>query len=219
MGGNISEGKAELDQIFKIVTEKLNEHEIPWWPEAGSMLGCYREGKRIEWDDEYDIAYPLKYAPDVLEAVMEIPSIFLNWNFYYSVVTGMYYRNHNICLQPHEISREGVYRVATPLRHYLKKLKVGPSANVYGFVLTLILRKLPLKVQKSVVRYNMQTYIRVRFRGTREEYSSWYEAQMGDVKVKLPVGVESILKRHYGEDFMTPKRKEEYTHKDKTVIR
>jgi len=202
------------------VVKKLDEHDIPWWPEAGSMLGCYREGKRIEWDDEYDVAYPLKYAPDVLEAMMEVPSIFLNWNFYYSVITGMNHRNHMICLQPHEISEKGVYRVATPFRHYLKKLNpLLQNANAYGFVPTLFLRKLPLKEQKAVVRYNMQTYIRVRFRGTREEYSSWYEAEMGDVKVKLPGGVESILERHFGEDFMTPKRKNEYAHEDKTVIR
>lgn len=243
------ETKETIDVIFERVADKLNEHGIPWWPEAGSMLGCYREGKRIEWDYDYDIAYPYERAPDVLKALLEIPGVFINWNFYYSLITENNPRNHKICIQPHAMTTEGIYKLETSFRYFitnviytidnniLKNRRISESVgfvssfiedlskligyrnrNAFGFYINYFIRKLPFLFQKLIVKLSMKTYKRVRFRGTKEEYSSWYKAKLGDVETRLPVGVESILERHYGKDFMTPTRRKDYSHEDKGLL-
>ena len=208
-----------MDKIFKIVTDKLNEHNIPWWPEAGSMLGCYREGKRIEWDDDYDIGYPVEYAKSVLEALLELNEFFINYNLNFKVkrVEGFDLGNHYVCVMPHLIDDTGVFKLSTPLRHIINKTnRIGFYTIPEGTILLInkLVRKLPLSIQKLIVKINIDTFISVRFRGTKEEYSSWHKAKLGDVEVMIPAGVESILERRYGGDFMTPRKKEDYTDED-----
>lgn len=212
---NGQDTKEEIDEIFEIVADKLNEHGIPWWVTAGSMLGCYREGKRIEWDHDYDLGYPIEYAPSVLEALLEIPDVYISSNLYFRVgkITDILSRDHFVCLKPFIFTDEGVYRVTTPLSLYSNKLSSrGFHTIPVGIkrLLNKIIRKFPLCIQKAIVEADMETFIPVRFRGPKEEYSSWYQTKMGDVDVKLPIGVESILERLYGDDYMTPKREGEY---------
>jgi len=209
------ENKEEIDEVFEKITHKLNEHDIPWWVTGGSMLGCYRDGKRIEWDHDYDIAYPIEYAPSVLEALLEMPNLFINYNLLFRVdkLTDLKIGKHFICVKPHIFTNNGVFKVTTPLRKLVTKLnKKGFYTIPEGLILLInkLLRKLPILIQKTIIKLNMNTYILSRYRGPLEEYSSWEQAKMGDVDVKLPVGVESILERLYGEDFMTPKRKGEF---------
>jgi len=210
--------KEKVDEIFEIVADKLNEHEIDWWLTAGSMLGCYREGSRIKWDDEYDIAYPVEQAQSVLEALLEIDDVFIDGNLHFKVeeMKGILSKKHYMCVKPHVFSHKGVYKVNTPLRSLASKINklniVGTYTFVFGSMLILnkFIRKLPLDIQKVIAKVNMNTWIPLRFRGTKQEYSSWYKTKMDDVTVKLPTGVESILERLYGEDFMTPKKRGEY---------
>lgn len=210
----------ETDQVFQTVVKKLNEHGIPWWITAGSMLGCYREGKRIEWDYDYDIAYPLEYAPKVLEALLELPNLFIYNNLIFKVdrFTDILNRDHFVCVMPHIITEKGIFKVRAPFRHFTLLLSSKGFHTIPSgikMILSKIIRKLPLRIQKAIVKLNMQTFICVRYRGPLEEYSYWEQAKMGDVDVKLPNGVESILERHYGKDFMTPTKKEDYSHEDK----
>ena len=59
----ISAKKDLLDETFKLVANKLNEHKITWWLFAGSLLGAVREGKRVEWDYDYSSQdYPKDYT-------------------------------------------------------------------------------------------------------------------------------------------------------------
>ncbi len=204
--------REEKDEVFEQVVEKLNEHDIPWWVTYGSLLGAFREGKRIDWDYDYDIAYPIQYAPEVLEAILEIPDVFINRNLHFSVVSKED-REHMVCLMPHVFTEKGVYRVCSPMRYYTKKankLELEIIPNAYQYITSVFIRLLPLKIQKVITKFEMLTYVHVELKGKKDDYSFLYESRMGDVKVKVPVGVENILERLYGDDFMTPKRKGEY---------
>lgn len=204
--------KLDVDQVFKLVAEKLDEHGIEWWVDYGSLLGCYREGKRIEWDEDYDIGYWVEEAPKVLEALLEIPYVFISWNLYFSVgKVDTDRRVHMVCVKPHVKTEDGVYEMLQPTRYFLKKLnKIFGSRileNALGFIITIIVRLFPLDVQKMIVKVNMITCIPVKYKGTKKEFAKTYPNKMNGTNVSIPCGVKKILIRMYGEDFMTPKRK------------
>jgi hypothetical protein len=42
-------------QLLKKVTKILDENNIEYWLEFGTLLGCIRDGKFIEWDSDIDL--------------------------------------------------------------------------------------------------------------------------------------------------------------------
>jgi len=64
----------------------------------------------------------------------------------------------------------------------------------------------------------MKLNIKVRYRGSVEEYQTIIQTYMNKILVNIPIGARSILERHYGRNFMTPTKKEDYDHEDKGLI-
>jgi len=42
-------------KTFKVATEILEKHNIPYWLGYGTLIGCLRHGGFIPWDDDIDI--------------------------------------------------------------------------------------------------------------------------------------------------------------------
>ena len=43
-------------EALKEITQLLNQAQIPWWVDCGTLLGAYRYGGVIPWDNDIDIA-------------------------------------------------------------------------------------------------------------------------------------------------------------------
>jgi len=54
--GISKEAIKKLHQIFKIVIKLLNNQEVQYWIDSGTLLGSVRHGGMIPWDDDIDIA-------------------------------------------------------------------------------------------------------------------------------------------------------------------
>jgi hypothetical protein len=199
--------KSELDNAFELVTNKLTEGKIPWWLEGGSLLGCIREGKRIQWDDDYDIGYPLEYATKVLKTLIQINELDICSNLYFKVRDKK--ENIEICLKPHIQINDKIYEVA--------ENKILRCINVGNYFLNAFLRSLPFYFQKLLVRINMGTYILKRYRGSTKDYSKFIIKDMGGVPSPVPIGYNHVLEIHYGSDYMTPRKKYDYVDRGGSV--
>lgn len=196
-----------LDEGFKQITALLSQNNIPWWLEAGTLLGAIREGKRIEWDDDYDIGYPLEYAPKVLDAIRNLEGWITCSNLYFNIIHKT--EGAHICLKPHIHQEESVYEV--------RENKIMSSINFKNYTFFPYLRKLPFTLQKLLVKINMKTHTLIRYRGTTQDYSDYLSKDMNGVKAYVPIGYDHTLTIHYGDDYMTPKQKNEY--EDKTRMK
>lgn len=51
--------------LLIFIADLLTRHNIPFWVDAGTLLGFYRENNTIEGDDDADFGIPGKYTQDV----------------------------------------------------------------------------------------------------------------------------------------------------------
>ncbi len=63
--------KNDLELVRKVI-EILNEKNIKWWIDHGTLLGFEREGRPLEWDLDFDIgtsATPTQIMEDILPEI------------------------------------------------------------------------------------------------------------------------------------------------------
>lgn len=55
--------------MLDTVVALLRKHKVHFWMDAGTLLGAYRGGGFIPWDDDMDLTVPISFQPIVLGAV------------------------------------------------------------------------------------------------------------------------------------------------------
>jgi len=216
--------KNDMDEGFKLMADKLNEHKITWWLDAGSSLGAIREGKRIEWDDDYDIGFWKKDCPRVFMALQDLKKCGLTPTG--NIHLGVAGKNgeHYVCISPHKVIRGYVYKITG----ILGKLEHGlgfPVRPMIGLI-NNILKKLTkvkinqnktiqknnrlfLQIQLIIQWFQMRINYKIMYRGTLEDYSEFLIKDMGGVPSPVPIGYHNILTYRYG-DYIIPKKKNDY---------
>jgi len=193
-----------LDEAFKLIANKLTEKKIPWWLEYGSLLGAVREGKRIEWDDDYDIGYPLEYAPKVLKILLSIDELEICGNLYFLVKNKK--EEYHICLDPLLNINGRMYR--------LGENKILSSINVGEYFLYPFIRSLPIFFQELLVRVSMKFYRVKSYSGDIKDYRRFIKKDMGGVSSPIPIGYDNLLKINFGDDYMIPNKDKSSCYKD-----
>ena len=61
-----SNNHARMKKMLLFTIDQLQENNIPFWLEAGTLLGIYRDGDLIPWDYDADIGIPAEYVDDAV---------------------------------------------------------------------------------------------------------------------------------------------------------
>lgn len=202
----------DIDEAFELVAKKLNQHGIVWWLEFGSMLGAVREGKRIEWDEDYDIGFWIKDCPRVFMALHELNEYGLvcNGNLHLGVANKN--GEHYICISAHKVIKNRVYQI-TGVLGILEHVIGMPIRKIISPILkkkasgtgTSTNKNLLLILQLFVQWFQMRINYKMICKGSLEDYSTFIIKDMGGVPSPIPVGYNNVLKNLYN-DYMTPKR-------------
>lgn len=203
----------DIDEAFKITANKLNEHKIVWWLEYGSLLGVIRDGKRIEWDEDYDIGFWIKDCPHVFMILHDLKEYGLVCNGNLHLAIANKNGEHYICISPHKIIKGRVFKITgvlgilehiigMPIRKIISpilKKKASETSNTKN-------NNLLLKLQLIIQWFQMRINYKMGCKGSLEDYSTFIIKDMGNVPSPVPVGYNNILTNLYGCDYMIPKR-------------
>jgi len=69
--------------LFKEFLSYLEKNNITYFLTGGTLLGCIRHGKRIPWDDDFDIFIYSKEMAKLLAINKQYNIVKNEWNFYY----------------------------------------------------------------------------------------------------------------------------------------
>lgn len=57
-----SDNHSRMKKMLLFTIDQLQKNNIPFWLDAGTLLGIYRDGDLIPWDYDADISIPAEYA-------------------------------------------------------------------------------------------------------------------------------------------------------------
>jgi hypothetical protein len=184
-----------LDEAFELVANKFNEEGIKWFLIWGSLLGCVREGKRIEWDHDYDIGYDIKDAMKVRKSLLEIEGIKFGGNLGFSV-----WIEDGLQVSIHPYKKKGEKMVVAIENRFLRCINAG------NFFIFPFIHSLPLKIQELLIEVNKKTNSIKCYDGYFDWYNSFVTKKMNDISCPIPIGYKELLKETYGDDYMVPKK-------------
>ena len=82
----VMDGKTvkSLIDLMKKTVKFLDDHNITYWLDSGTLLGACRNGKFIPWDDDVDLAIPYDSYIKIKEVIRTYPKVYDN-NFKYRI--------------------------------------------------------------------------------------------------------------------------------------
>ena len=195
-GGNTLEGKYWIIgvQMLKRITKILEEREIPYILEAGTLLGVVREQRLLPWDNDVDITITRPHMKRLLKSL---------WKFWFMgyIVRIKHYKKDLKYFKKGEIriikikhvSMINFFRKDVVVDIFLKK-KIG---NEYYWTVGV---KAP--VLKSVPERFYENHTQFEFEGK---------------KYSVPEDYIGYLECHYGKDWRIPVKEWDYRTSDFSV--
>jgi phosphorylcholine metabolism protein LicD len=166
----------KLNIMLKNVLEFLNEFNIDYWADGGTLLGCIRDGKHIAWDDDEDLGM------DVIN--------FFKFKKHMNLLTERY--GYEIRDQPDDI-----IKIVDNTNCYVRDTKAGTTEprlaciDIFHYVLLKKDNKFVLSSPKN----------RALFKGAEYHKSDllpFKEYQYGDLTIKGAHNPQAYLSSYYG---------------------
>lgn len=187
--------------MLRIVSKVLDTAGVPWFVASGTLLGTYRHGGMIPWDDDVDIMIPLEYSDTVRQLDWKAEGLLYSrgclacWSDYYAKVCRyLNARYHDLSLSK-----------CKPSRYFgaLKFVDTAHSGNTHVDVFYII----PVAQEDGTVAYSLDGGYNLI---DQQEYEDFFPSRRGQfhhLAVPVPNNTHTVLCRKYG-DLRIPKHPE-----------
>lgn len=214
--------------LLKQVKEVLDELDIEFWLDCGTLLGFIREGRFLSWENDIDLGvwyksfsenlkilvsnklYDRGFKVHIYENYMNIRrgEVCADINFYhlnndkaicYQLIDPLYkFLNYFLHVLSNPYDYE-VYKEKSLKKRFIMWLIIRFSRIILPF-----LRKYMIKIIKII-------YKKIKFKGNLWEIPVGYFINLSTIKLygmelKVPTNTEEYLIYRYGKDWQVPKR-------------
>ncbi len=168
-----------LKETFRTVVDFLNEHNIEYFIDGGTLLGCVRDGGQIPWDDDIDIGMT--------------PS---NYNKFRNLIQEFSKKGFQINDLP-----TNMIQIINPQIAFVRNIKVDDDDKIINteprYACIDIFEYLLVK-HHYVLSYKRNRKLFENSMYHKDELSPLKEYNYHDIKVKGSNNPESYLDRYYG---------------------
>jgi hypothetical protein len=193
----------KLIEIFKKAKNILEEHDIDYWIEYGTLLGYIRDKKLIDWDVDVDIAIKENEFKKIIKLIPHFREIGFNVRFKWrnskriTKIIQLYTDNigvgYHVDLYEFKTQNGKPYRMEISKNNiFARKISnfrdLIPTCNIVDSVLLIILEFCSL--QKTLI-----------FPETETTITGFY-----DTTVRIPINAEEHLCFLYGNNWRIPDR-------------
>ncbi|MDR2928484.1 MAG: LicD family protein [Cytophagaceae bacterium] len=196
---NNPETLAQARKMLLKVVSILDNNHIPYFLEAGTLLGIVRDGDLIPWDHDMDLCI----TNDVAVQLLKIRRKFLAVGFKVSM------RRHNCSSEPIQKGDLRMIKIK-PIPQYIRAMFTGTSVPNYPVIDIFVKYRhagfVFWEVEKNILKTSDSFY--------RSSEEIKYEGKA----LKAPLCYKEYLKEKYG-DWQTPKREWELKTGDFMVVK
>ncbi|MFW6040703.1 MAG: LicD family protein [Thermoplasmatota archaeon] len=238
----------EAIRALKDVKNILDEEDITYWLESGTLLGAVRNGRFIPWDGDIDLGLfredyikvkrLLKSLPDRYEVdyskehVFSKENIFVHYKsvdigiHFYSVQNNYAVRHYcNILREPYISS---VLRSIAKLIKNNDKGTIKKAAQNFPVEITILISNfisiLPLRLKKKLISLFTSITNKFSYEETLKVavpikyFNNLSKMKFYGMEFNVPESAEEYLEYRYGEDWKTPKRDYVYYEEDGSIV-
>jgi hypothetical protein len=190
------QGQTAVDLLL-MLSENLKSHDVPYYIDAGTLLGVYRDNALIPWDDDLDFSVNADYLTHTIQILeQQLPKMFQ--------ITGVTWTLHTY------INQQSYG--AVPIGE-IRALKLLPDEDCDAFPGIDFFVKY---IQGEHMDYCLASR---GFRMPSNHFSDMQSHTFAGGEVSLPNHVEAYLEGHYG-DWQTPQKEWSLNHvKSATVFK
>lgn len=231
----------EAIYALKNIKKILEEEEVEFWLDCGTLLGAVRDGKFIPWDMDIDLgAYRTEYEK-VKKAMKKIPEdqdtkcdrrsakiYYTNFDIEITLygIDGKYaIRHYKKVDHPYFI---GVLEsIAKLIENNNKRNVIRASKNIPIPITAFFadtMSKLPLKIKEKLIivcrniHDKFSTESRVEVKIPKKYFKKLSKITFYGMEFNAPCPIENYLEYRYGEDWKTPKKDYVYYEDDQAII-
>tara|TARA_Y100001954_G_C15807021_1_gene603201 strand:- start:582 stop:1232 length:651 start_codon:yes stop_codon:yes gene_type:complete len=208
----------KIDEQLEEVTKVLNEHDVFYWIDSGTLLGIVREGKLLSGDIDIDISIPYTEKEKVLSLLPAFESIG------YFIKEIWIYKSTDYILK---LKSEGKDRVIDFQIYYENK-----EQNIW-YSPQFVNRK-SSNILSKVVRKVIHDYIigRAKNKNTGKypfayDHIMWVESKdligtpkyLENTQIKAPENIIGVLELHFGSTWKIPNSNWNFIRDDGAFVR
>lgn len=220
--------------LFKEVVKALEEQEIPYWLDQGSLLGIIRDGKFLPWDHDIDLGVLEKDLQSYRESLihrLRCSGYYVTVMPYVIKITSGDRKIRSVDLRVYQESGDFVYtELRSTMDKYNKWKRVqGITATQtikFGHLLYRLAYQNPGIKQKKLKNWGKKIINnwslrreslknrRVVLKVEKMYFENLKEVEVYGLQVKVPSFAEDYLQLKYGQSWRFPQKKWKYWEDD-----
>lgn len=227
--------------VLKQVKEILDDHDIEYWLDQGTLLGAVRDGKFIPWDHDVDLGTWQENVVNIVSAFQKHRDRFRTYLFegranITIIVEGVYVDIRAYRLTGDKATKEAPLMKQTVVGHTTEHLfelllsmaymEVNPEELKVPFItmpLLKIIRALPFSWRERLTKIAEILHKKIGCFTVQKVVPSHYYTNLSTImfygmEFKVPAATEEYLTYKFGENWNIPKRHWIPSEDDGTII-